>query len=382
MHRAGAHWKTHAPHTDKRQCGWDVETYEYWMNELAKEQQRPTTIGKSGIAKVPSTIYWTPSNPVPELWWAPHVHSFRTLPSSGLPPPAHTGVTFTTLTLNIPVYLGGLLGRIRSLGARVVRFRLPAHRGGLALALDRVDGVLEGGGGDPLASGADLKSGSDDDDDDDDDDDGSGDGRREGEGGAGAGRGKATAYVNCTGLGARTLVPDAAVYPVRGVTVLVKGEASGVRVLEGKDAVGYVIPRKGSGTTVLGGTKESGKWEAEAEEEVTRGILERCRELAPELLTGRKKERGDGVGSGGEDDEEGDFEVLKVNVGRRPAREGGARVELDREIGKDRILVHCYGHAGAGFQNSVGSAREVIQILKDRLVAPEGTSSIDSKAKL
>ncbi|KAF2232640.1 nucleotide-binding domain-containing protein [Viridothelium virens] len=332
---AGAHWKTHAQHTDKRQCGWDVETYEYWMNELAKEQQRPTTIGKSGIAKVPSMMSWTPSHPVPELWWAPHVHSFRTLSDAGLPPTAHTGVAFTTLALNVPVYLAHLLARIRSLGGRVVRFRLPTH-GGLALALDRVDAVLE----------------------------------------------PATAYVNCTGLGARTLVPDSAVYPVRGVTVLVKGEASGVRVLEGKDAVGYVIPRKGSGTTVLGGTKEGGKWEVEAEEEVTRGILERCRELAPELLTGRKKERGGGVGKGSEEDEEGDFEVLKVNVGRRPAREGGARVELDREIGKDRILVHCYGHAGAGFQNSVGSAREVVQILKDRLVASESTSSADSKARL
>ena len=51
-------------------------------------------------------------------------------------------------------------------------------------------------------------------------------------------------------------------YPVRGQTVLVTGEARGVRtrVGSGKEEIAYVIPRKGSGMTVLGGTKEVGVW--------------------------------------------------------------------------------------------------------------------------
>ena len=57
---------------------------------------------------------------------------------------------------------------------------------------------------------------------------------------------------------------DEDVYPVRGQTVLVKGEAQAVRTRlggkEGGTGVAYVIPRAGSGTTVLGGTREMGVW--------------------------------------------------------------------------------------------------------------------------
>lgn len=62
----------------------------------------------------------------------------------------------------------------------------------------------------------------------------------------------------------------------------------------------------------------------------TKAILEGCKRLAPELL--------------GKD---GDFEVLSVQCGLRPAREGGARVEGEvLEAGVK--VVHSYGHAGAG----------------------------------
>lgn len=55
---------------------------------------------------------------------------------------------------------------------------------------------------------------------------------------------------------------DEAVFPVRGQTVLVKGEAQGVSTSVGGAGGGtaYVIPRGGSGTTILGGTREVGKW--------------------------------------------------------------------------------------------------------------------------
>ena len=64
-------------------------------------------------------------------------------------------------------------------------------------------------------------------------------------------------FVNATGLGARELVPDEGVFPVKGQTVLVKGEAREART---RDGIRYVIPRTGSGTTVLGTTREVGVW--------------------------------------------------------------------------------------------------------------------------
>lgn len=126
-----------------------------------------------------------------------------------------------------------------------------------------------------------------------------------------------------------------------------RGEAERVSTIEGINSIRYVVPRKGSGTSILGGTKEVGKWDTEPDEDVTRDILEGCKVLAPELLSG-----------GG-----GEFEVLRAQVGLRPCRSGGARVEREG-VGGWRV-VHSYGHAGAGYQNSVGCAREVVGLVRE-----------------
>ena len=136
------------------------------------------------------------------------------------------------------------------------------------------------------------------------------------------------AFVNATGLGARKLVPDGTMFPTRGQTIVVKGEADKVSTFEGMNSIKYVIPRKGSGTSVLGGTKQVGNWDTEVNHETTKDILEGCRPLAPELL------------------KDGEFRVVKVLVGLRPSREGGARVES--EVVGERKVVHSYGHSGAG----------------------------------
>lgn len=70
------------------------------------------------------------------------------------------------------------------------------------------------------------------------------------------------AYVNATGIGARALVGDESVGPVAGQTVLVRGEAEAIRTRVGKEegAIRYVIPRPGSGTSILGGTRGVGVW--------------------------------------------------------------------------------------------------------------------------
>lgn len=64
--------------------------------------------------------------------------------------------------------------------------------------------------------------------------------------------------------------------------------------------------------------------------ETTVKILEGCKGLAPELL-----------GANGE------FEVLSSQVGLRPSRKGGPRVEVQVLEGGE-VIVHSYGHSGAG----------------------------------
>lgn len=142
------------------------------------------------------------------------------------------------------------------------------------------------------------------------------------------GLGSIHAFVNATGLGARELVPDDKMYPTRGQTVIVEGEAEKASTFEGIDHIKYVIPRTDSGKSVLGGTKQAGNWSTEVDHETTKEILEGCKPLAPELL------------------KDGKFKVVKVMVGLRPSRKGGARVEKENVDG--RWVVHSYGHSGAG----------------------------------
>jgi len=170
---------------------------------------------------------------------------------------------------------------------------------------------------------------------------------------------KIDAFVNATGLSSRHLVPDDSMYPIRGQTVTVIGEAKRITTIDASPSnptpispnITYILPRPHSNTTVLGGTKQADNWTAEPDQETTKEILNSAKEWAPELLN-----------------ENGEFEVLSVQVGLRPGRKDGARVAVEEmrqpgELGQAFVVCHAYGHAGAGYQNSVGSAKKVVNLL-------------------
>lgn len=158
-------------------------------------------------------------------------------------------------------------------------------------------------------------------------------------------------FINATGLAAGKICNDDKVLPIKGQTVLVKGEAVATRTRVGENYIAYCIPRPGTGTSILGGTKEVGVWDTTVDPKITQIILSRLHDLAPELRT---------LGDGG-------FEVISVQCGLRPGREGGARVEMEEVEGN--CVVHSYGHGAAGFQNSIGSAREVLRLIEEHLGA-------------
>ncbi|WP_405867157.1 FAD-dependent oxidoreductase [Streptomyces sp. NBC_00005] len=145
----------------------------------------------------------------------------------------------------------------------------------------------------------------------------------------------ASVVVNCTGLGARELVPDTSVRPVRGQLVVV--ENPGIRTwLTSADADGemaYFFPQPGR--LLLGGTADEDAWSLEPDPEVAEAIVRRCAALRPEIAGAR---------------------VLEHRVGLRPARDA---VRLEREVLPDgRVLVHNYGHGGAGVTVAWGCAEE------------------------
>lgn len=171
------------------------------------------------------------------------------------------------------------------------------------------------------------------------------------------------AVVNCTGLGGAALsdVPDAAatLQPDRGQTIRIRCPAiteiwRAPNVVSGSMPV-YILPR-GDGTVILGGTYDRGNASSAHDATIAASILARCSRLLPLLRDARN------------------YEVLGHSSGLRPARRtGNQRIEVDESFAaaakaKSKslpppLVVHCYGHAGDGFQSSWGSAFVVAHLI-------------------
>ena len=148
------------------------------------------------------------------------------------------------------------------------------------------------------------------------------------------------ALVNCTGLGARDLVGDDSMYPIRGQMVLVPGGdiSNGISDELDQNRISYVYPR--SRHMYLGGARDVDDNRETPVEALTQRILDDAAILEPRVA-GRP--------------------VREVRVGFRPGR---PRVRLEvEEMDDGRSLVHNYGHGGAGFIMSWGCATEVADLL-------------------
>jgi len=144
--------------------------------------------------------------------------------------------------------------------------------------------------------------------------------------------------VNCTGLGARELVGDRQMRPVRGQIVRVENPGlTSFRLDEyHPDGLLYVIPR--GGDCVLGGTADEGAEETEPDSAVADAIVRRCAALVPALAGAR---------------------VLEHRVGLRPWR---PEVRLEAEPVGGAMVIHDYGHGGAGVTLSRGCAERVVEL--------------------
>jgi D-amino-acid oxidase len=145
---------------------------------------------------------------------------------------------------------------------------------------------------------------------------------------------EAETVVLACGLGARELLGDRELAPIRGQVVRVRDPGLARWVLDDDhpDGLTYIIPR---GTdVVLGGTADRGAEDTTPDPAVERAILARASELVPALR---------------------DAPILSRAVGLRPGR---SAVRLEREDLGGRTIVHCYGHGGAGVTLSWGCAAE------------------------
>ena len=220
---------------------------------------------------------------VPDPWWAAAVPHVRRCNEDELPTGYVDGHTFLAPIVEMPIYLTYLMDRFSAAGGSVQRRTLSS--------LDEVD---------------------------------------------------ARAVVNCVGLGARDLVEDASMEPIRGQIVRVRNPGIKRFVLDeaNPDGVTYIIPR--SNDCILGGTAEEGEWDLEPDPETAAAILRRCRRLEPRLK---------------------DAEVLEHRVGLRPGR---PEIRLELEDGPIP-RIHNYGHGGSGITLSWGCAEETLRLVSEAL---------------
>ncbi|GAB7352378.1 hypothetical protein MBLNU459_g2814t1 [Dothideomycetes sp. NU459] len=216
-------------------------------------------------------------------WFSDVVPDFRQLEKEELPEGISSGISYTSVCINTPQYLHYLLGKCTAAGVVVKRSIL--HDISDARTLH--------------SSGQ-----------------------------------AASIVVNCTGLGAATLmgVQDTAVSPARGHIVLLRNDTAGRITFvsgtdDGPEETTYIMQRPGGGGTVVGGCYQAGRMEADPDPAMGERILERAVKLVPSLANGR--------GRAG-------LDVIRQGVGLRPVRIGGYRVEREQKHGW--TIVHNYGH--------------------------------------
>lgn len=228
-----------------------------------------------------------------------HLDEFRVLDGSELPAGVRWGARYTTFVVNSPVYCAFLLRKIVSNGGRTKECTLSSLEE--AFSLDsHVRAVVNCSGrgfGDPKSFII---------------------------------RGMPC---SCLYLGPKITVP--------GQTCLVQNPCSMTLTRQNDDGSwSFCVPRPLGGGTIIGGTKQPNDWDPNPSPETRAKVLEDAARWFP-FAGGERK-----------------FNVIRDIVGRRPAREGGMRIEAEKKAG-NKFVFHAYGAGGRGFELSRGAAEDV-----------------------
>jgi len=312
---AGAH-HVYNPTDDAEFHGFEKTTFDI-MWDLSKPNGDDA---EECFLRVPQTNYYRDDKEKVDVF--EKMPNFRRLSETELIPGTVLGVSFTTVTIDVPIYLNYLLTQFLANGGRILRG-----------SVQHINQIIEGGTS--LFNGGHVNP--------------------------------PDAVVVAVGLGARSLggVEDKAMYPVRGQTVVIRAPwVRFGRTDHSESGLTYIIPRR-SGDVIVGGTRDADDWHPMPRPEITRDILERAFVLCPELVSPdirvERKPKIDDVLS----------HVVKEGCGLRPGRKGGIRLEVEWTEGiggRGRVpVIHNYGHNGYGYQTSWGCAIKVLDLLEKAL---------------
>ena len=155
----------------------------------------------------------------------------------------------------------------------------------------------------------------------------------------------ARVIVNCTGCGARDLVPDPEVTPVRG-QVVVAANPGITEFFVGTSSdpgdLTYLFPH--GDVVVLGGTEQPGNWSLEPDPATADADHRRLRR---DRAGPARRDRARAPG----------------RTAARPAERCGWRPCAEPEQDGEVTIVHNYGHGGAGVTLSWGCAEDAAELV-------------------
>jgi D-amino-acid oxidase len=287
---AGAIWGLHLVEESDRVARWGRETLAV-LREFAADPATGVRAvtgveGTRGAAPVPGAAPATPPEPPARLG------DLGAVPcrAADLPGGFASGWRYSAPLANMPAYLGYLHARFKAAGGRV---EAGTVRSLLAAATEHA----------------------------------------------------ARAVLNCTGTGARDLLPDPDVTAYRGQVVVAENPGLTeffIGLADDTTELVYLFPH--GDTVVLGGTEVADDWNTQPVPAVARRILRDCAAVERRLNGAR---------------------VVGHRVGLRPFR---PQVRLEAEPhGTGPLVVHNYGHGGAGITLSWGCAREAAALTAQAL---------------
>jgi len=150
----------------------------------------------------------------------------------------------------------------------------------------------------------------------------------------------ANIIVNASGLGARELTPDPEIKPMRGQIAVMNYRPKTMNSVLGDDGM-YIFPR-GSGELILGGTTELGEEVEQPDDETIHRIVAHAMLFLPDLQFS---------------------DLERSYAGLRPFRGPGAKVEIEDQPNRNKLVISSIGFGGSGWTFGYGAAEKVTHLV-------------------
>ena len=146
--------------------------------------------------------------------------------------------------------------------------------------------------------------------------------------------------INCSGVWSQQLVPDQECFPIRGQFIITDKVGLQHATHASFDENNFILIAEREHDCYIAGNTMDNVWDTQPDPKTSKDMLRRAQKLEPRLKNAV---------------------IRRAGIGLRPGRKS---IRLEQDVLADkRLVIHNYGHGGAGFTTAWGCADNVIEIL-------------------